>query len=776
VEKILKKKGNTSSPGPDQLSYMIYKKLDCLHFLISLLFNRIIQEQHFPTCWKKGNVVLIHKKGETDDPKNFRPICLTNCLSKVFTSLLASFTMRHMDKNNLMAVSQKGFRESTSGCLEHQFTLQTLLEKCKRIGRSDLVIVMTDLADAFGSVKHDLIHFALEHYRFHPSYRALIKSMYSDLAVTFRLGDEMREVQQERGVFQGDPLSPVLFNVVINLILQPLDEKKLKESGATVDQTTKCNNITFADDITLLARSVKDMNVLLLALKRGLDWSKCLTPAPHKFQTRHYSKVNNKFTVVDPQLAMNGVQIPAATDKDMTFKLLGKKFPLPTEEDGSLTLLKDRITEVMNKIENAPVENRIKLDMTRSFARSFLQWELTVYDVPASLFDSKLIPIVSKKLKKWSGLAHPANTDMLYMPKSQNGYGFPDLLSLHHQAQLSRAHIIRNSKDNIVQTLQKWHETHPKPGRTGWNAWKELDRLTKIAKEQCGNLERYAFKEQRNKICEITKKEVANKRKDSLMTLQVQKEAIMTANGCEGEFPWMHHFLNMSAAEAKFAMNSLTDTLPTPQQLLKWKGKDYRSGRTVVDDHCQMCLKDRGTLGHILSSCPVALSTEGGSRYTWRHDKVLTLLADTTRKWGCKEEQGWNVMTDERGGAVREWMDSFSSTLRPDLVAVHEDTKKVMIMELTVPMEHNIKSKHEYKTGKYEKLCQDLKEHGYDVAFNAVEIGCRGMVEGSACSFLRSLKIPKKKINELLLELSTTAMKCSWQIFNSRYSPTWTLQ
>ncbi len=41
-------------------------------------------------------------------------------------------------------------------------------------------------------------------------------------------------------------------------------------------------------------------------------------------------------------------------------------------------------------------------------------------------------------------------------------------------------------------------------------------------------------------------------------------------------------------------------------------------------------MKEKGSLGHILGYCEVAQSEEGGKRFTWRHDSVLSKLAECT--------------------------------------------------------------------------------------------------------------------------------------------------
>ena len=69
--------------------------------------------------------------------------------------------------------------------------------------------------------------------------------------------------------------------------------------------------------------------------------------------------------------------------------------------------------------------------------------------------------------------------------------------------------------------------------------------------------------------------------------------------------------------QLQFLLQSVYDVLASPSNLHTWG--------LVESPDCPLCSK-QGNLDHILSSCGVALSQ---GRYTWRHDQILKVLADT---------------------------------------------------------------------------------------------------------------------------------------------------
>ena len=125
-----------------------------------------------------SRVSLIHKDGDTSLPENFRMISLTSCVSKVFHQILANWLVEYIVENKFVDKSvQKAFIYGINGCIDHNQVVQEISRYKKRT----VHITFFDIADAFGSVSHDIISHSLKRFDVPQNVSLYIENLYSKL-------------------------------------------------------------------------------------------------------------------------------------------------------------------------------------------------------------------------------------------------------------------------------------------------------------------------------------------------------------------------------------------------------------------------------------------------------------------------------------------------------------------------------------------------------------------------------------------------------------------
>jgi len=111
---------------------------------------------------------------------------------------------------------QKGFWPGVDGVTEHFELLQYLLWFQKKKKR-DIFDILLDLKNALGEVHHSLIRFALTQHHVPDDKIELILSQYNGFFLNITVkGSDLKSppIHVQRGVFQGDTLFPLQFNLV----------------------------------------------------------------------------------------------------------------------------------------------------------------------------------------------------------------------------------------------------------------------------------------------------------------------------------------------------------------------------------------------------------------------------------------------------------------------------------------------------------------------------------------------------------------------------------
>jgi hypothetical protein len=115
--------------------------------------------------WKAAQTVLVYKKKEQIDSKNWRAITIANCKYRIYTCLIARTFQQVNSRHGIYTDVQKGFIKKTSEYSEHSIIWNELFQDAKR-KRKDLIITAIDITNVFGSVPHELIMSMLKQFNF----------------------------------------------------------------------------------------------------------------------------------------------------------------------------------------------------------------------------------------------------------------------------------------------------------------------------------------------------------------------------------------------------------------------------------------------------------------------------------------------------------------------------------------------------------------------------------------------------------------------------------
>ena len=221
-------------------------------------------------------------------------------------------------------------------------------------------------------------------------------------------------------------------------------------------------------------------------------------------------------------------------------------------------------------------------------------------------------------------------------------------------------------------------------------------------------------------------------------------------------------FYSMTATKRITLLKSITalDTLPTGANLVKWNKK--------TSDKCAQC-KCKETTSHILNGCKVSLEK---GKYLWRHNNIVNYIMK------CVDTDKYKVFADlpghtvDGGGTVPA--DICITAHKPDLVIMDQKTNSLFIIELTVPFEANVETRHKEKSDKYAHFVTDVTHMNTSVI--CFEVGSRGFVSTRNHNSLYTLHKfvkPGLKLAKFKQNISALSVYSSYYIFICRKEPEW---
>ena len=472
IMRIIRKMKSRSAPSPfDRIGYVIFKKCPALTPVVVYLFNICWMESTIPYHWKTAAIKLIAKGPAGEDvttPGNFRPIALTPCIGKIFTTLLRNRWLKYMLVNNYLDSSlQKAFMPTVPGCTEHHLKLSSVLSEAQSKHKA-AAICWLDLANAYGSVHHSLIQFSLCHYNVPPQFLLILQALYSGLnATVITTNWETPLIPLKRGVYQGDPLSVVIFNTVMNTLVDTISTRiELGYQFNFSSSTRKINILQYADDTCLVANSPASCQLLLSKVSQWLEWAGMAAKVP---KCKCIPLQGSTGKLVDPHLQLNGVPIPFTTN---TVRFLGLNMQTSSYKPSPRPEIVSKLKVMMKTVDDTPLTRRQKLLMYSAGVCPRITWPLLIQEFPITWIERELDSITTHYLKRWAGLGKSANTAILYLPRSMGGLNLPLLSTLHKKLQVSRQCQLTTSRDGCVcylaaQTLK--HEVSLSRKKTSYS-------------------------------------------------------------------------------------------------------------------------------------------------------------------------------------------------------------------------------------------------------------------------------------------------------------------
>ena len=273
-----------------------------------LSVKRFEYNSYIPTIWRRAVTILIYKKGSTDEPGNFRPITLQPVALKIFTSLMRNRMYEFLAPNKYIESHiQKGFIPGMTGTFEHIAHLSHVINQARTKQRS-VTITLIDLKNAFGEVHHNLIDTILEYHHIPVEIRSMVKSLYGDFFTAITTKSFTTDfIRVSKGVLQGDCLSPLLFNLIINSFIQHI--KTLSQLGYHFKKYFQPRHwYQFADDAAAVTAMESDNQKLLNIFSRWCTWCDMIIHVGkcHSFGIK---KVNGKAKQIKPALYLNNKYI-----------------------------------------------------------------------------------------------------------------------------------------------------------------------------------------------------------------------------------------------------------------------------------------------------------------------------------------------------------------------------------------------------------------------------------------------------------------------------------
>ena len=428
------RKTKKGAAGPDKVSMRDLKNIDPRALLAH--FNLWLYVGYQPANFRRSRTVLIPKSANPEGPGQFRPISISSFICRVFHRLLADRLSSLLSFTSRQRAFVKG-----DGIADNVFLLRCLLrDKCEAV--KPLSLAFLDVSKAFDSVSHESLLLAVKRMGVPGPFVEYLRSLYAEASTTLQVGDRSSDpLQQNRGVRQGDPLSPLLFNCVIDWAVASLDN----EMGVRVTKDgPRLNHLAFADDVVLVAESKVGIQHLCDqfrgALRLNTEKSKTLRIAVD-------GKAKKWVCNPTPLVSLAGRKLPTISISQ-GYKYLGISVSARESDSSPEELL----TRRLNHLTRAPLKPQQRVYILKQHLIPKLYHRPVLSRSNCSVL-KRLDKLVRRGLRTWLRLPHDAVNSFFHTEVREGGLGVPSFRLSIPIMKSNRLERLSKSQDEAIMAL-----------------------------------------------------------------------------------------------------------------------------------------------------------------------------------------------------------------------------------------------------------------------------------------------------------------------------------
>ena len=256
---VLQSFEKNKTPGNDGLTIEFYIAFWPLigKYLVDCI-NYTYQFGELSNTQKQAIITLIEKKGRDKRLiKNWRPISLINVDAKIISKVLAKRLEKVLP--SIIHFNQNAFVKNRS-IFDALRTIEDVVDYTKRNSLSGILIAI-DFEKAFDTLNFNFLIRALHKFNFGPSFIHWIRILYNNVSsAVMNNGFTTGNFALGRGVRQGDPLSPYLFIIALEILAIKIRNDRNIQGFKIGQEILKLS--IFADDMTCFLKDISSYKAL----------------------------------------------------------------------------------------------------------------------------------------------------------------------------------------------------------------------------------------------------------------------------------------------------------------------------------------------------------------------------------------------------------------------------------------------------------------------------------------------------------------------------------